>query len=79
MEYEFTIKFKLPDPDEDIDGLVGKLGAAGCGDALVGMGTPGQIALKFSREAESTQLAVESAIRDLQKAVPSAVPHIIEC
>lgn len=76
MEYEFTIEFELPCPDEDIDELVEKLGAAGCDDALIGLGTPGQIALKFCREAEFSQLAVESAIREVQKGVPSAVPHI---
>lgn len=80
MEYEFTIKFKLPHPDVDVDELVERLETAGCDDALIGMGTPGQMALKFSREAKSTQAAIQSAIRDVQKAVPFAVPHIfIEC
>lgn len=72
MEYEFTIKFKLPSPDEDMDEIVEKLGAAGCDDALVGVGTPGRIALKFSREAKSSEAAILSAIKDVRKAIPKA-------
>lgn len=72
MEYDFTIKFKLPSTDESIDELVEKLGSAGCDDALVGVGTPGRIALKFSREAKSSEAAILSAIKDVKKAIPSA-------
>lgn len=72
MEYEFTVKFSLPNPDGHIDEIVERLGKAGCDDALVGIGTPGRIALKFSREAKSSEAAIESAIRDVQKAVPLA-------
>lgn len=71
MEYKFTVKFGLPNPD-DIDEIIERLGKAGCDDALVGIGTPGRITLKFSREAKSSEAAIESAIRDVQRAVPSA-------
>jgi predicted DNA-binding transcriptional regulator AlpA len=72
MEYEFTVKFKLPNADEDIDAVVERLGSTGCDDALVGIGIPGRVALKFSREAESSEAAILSAIRDVRKALPSA-------
>lgn len=72
MEHEFTVKFSLPNPDGHIDEIVGRLGEAGCDDALIGIGAPGRIALKFSREARSSEAAIASAIRDIQKAVPLA-------
>ncbi len=72
MEYEFTLKFKLPTADESADGLVERLGAAGCDDALVGVGQPGRVALDFTREARSASEAVLSAIKDVQRALPGA-------
>ena len=72
MEYEFTIKFKLPGTGDDIDEVVEKLGNAGCDDALVGIGTPGRISLKFAREAKTSEAAILSAIKDVKKAVPEA-------
>jgi hypothetical protein len=58
MEYEFTLKYRLAAADSDDDELVERLGAAGCDDALVGIGQPGRIALDFSREARSAQVGV---------------------
>lgn len=72
MEYEFTVKFRLPSADADIDEIVERLGSAGCDDALIGVGTPGRIALKFAREAETAEDAILSAIEDVRKAVPLA-------
>ena len=53
MEYTFTLRYQLPDRSIDPDILLEQLGAAGCEDALVGMGLPGRIALEFTREASS--------------------------
>ncbi|WP_340146689.1 hypothetical protein [Halomonas sp. PA16-9] len=39
MEYIFTLKYQLADSDSDLDALVERLGAAGCDDALVGVGS----------------------------------------
>lgn len=72
MEYIFTLKYQVADHDSDLDALVERLGAAGCDDALVGVGQPGRLALEFSREADSAQEAVHSALADVKKAVPSA-------
>jgi hypothetical protein len=72
MEYEFTLKYRLAAADSDADELVERLGAAGCDDALLGIGQPGRIALEFSREARSAKAAVISAMRAVKKAIPAA-------
>ena len=70
--YVFTLKFSLPEAAEDIDQYIELLGAAGCDDALVGIGVAGRIALDFDREAKSAFAAVYSAIADVQTAIPGA-------
>jgi predicted DNA-binding transcriptional regulator AlpA len=72
MEYDFKLNFKLPADSPTADELVERLGAAGCDDALVGIGQAGRIALDFSREAESAQEAIVSALADVKKAIPGA-------
>jgi len=72
MEYTFTLKYRLSDSDCDHETLIGRLGAAGCDDALIGVGQPGRIALAFTREADSAQTALMSALKDVKSAVPSA-------
>lgn len=63
MEYIFTLKYQLEDRDNDPDALVERLGAAGCDDALVGVGQPGRLALEFSREAGSAEEAMRHPVR----------------
>ncbi len=65
MGYIFTLKYQLADHDSDLDLLVERLGAAGCDDALAGVGQPGRLALEFSREAESAEEAVRTALADV--------------
>jgi predicted DNA-binding transcriptional regulator AlpA len=72
VEYTFTLKYQLAEKDANHDELVERLGAAGCDDALVGIGQPGRIALEFVREAESAQAALMSALADVKRAIPSA-------
>lgn len=72
MEYIFTLKYQLADHDSDPDALVERLGAAGCDDALVGVGQPGRLALEFIREAGSAEEAMRSALADVKAAIPSA-------
>jgi predicted DNA-binding transcriptional regulator AlpA len=72
MEYIFTLKYQLSEQDSDPDALVERLGAAGCDDALVGIGQPGRIALEFTREAESAEAALLSALSDIKNVIPSA-------
>lgn len=72
MEYTFTLKYQLADDDRTSDELVERLGAAGCDDALVGIGQPGRLALEFTRDAPDAIKAVLSALGDVRRAVPSA-------
>jgi hypothetical protein len=72
MEYSFTLKYQLGERDQNLDDIVERLGVAGCDDALVGMGQAGRIALDFTREAHSAQVAFMSALADVKRAIPSA-------
>ncbi|MCL5043218.1 MAG: DNA-binding protein [Gammaproteobacteria bacterium] len=72
MEYIFTLKYRLPDQCDDPDVLIEYLGAAGCDDALVGVGQPGRLALEFSREANTAQEAIYTALADVRTALPKA-------
>jgi hypothetical protein len=72
MEFEFTLKFTLTTDRPGVDELVEHLGAAGCDDALVGIGQSGRIALDFTREADSAKEAIFSALADVKRAIPVA-------
>jgi hypothetical protein len=71
MEYEFTLKFKLPPGDTGADELVERLGET-CNDALVGIGQPGRLVLNFTRDASSAERAIISALTDVKDAIPEA-------
>ncbi len=72
MEYTFTLTYRLPQADCDLDAVVDRLGEAGCDDALVGLGLPGQVGLDFIREADSAQEALLTALADVRRALPHA-------
>lgn len=72
MEYIFTLKYRLAEPASDVDELVACLGAAGCDDSLIGLGTPGRIALEFTRDAPDARTAMVSALEDVKRAIPAA-------
>ncbi len=72
MEYTFTLTYRLSEADSNQDAIVERLGEAGCDDALIGIGQPGRLALEFTREAASAELAMVSALTDIKRAVPSA-------
>lgn len=72
MEYTFTLKYQVAEDQWDPADLIERLGAAGCDDALVGIGQRGRLALEFTREAESADAAVRSALIDVLSAVPTA-------
>lgn len=71
-EYEFRLKFRLPDANVDPGHFVDALAEAGCDDALVGVGQQGRIALDFTREAHTAFNAIVSAVRNVKKAIPGA-------
>lgn len=72
MEYDFVLKFKLAEGSADANDLVERLGEVGCDDAVVGIGQPGRIALNFTRDADSAQQAIISALEDVKRAIPDA-------
>jgi len=69
-DYEFTLKFRLPEDAPDPASHIEALAAAGCDDALVGIGQRGRIALDFARAGRSAFAVVASALRDVRKAIP---------
>src|SRR3546814_101815 len=71
-EYEFILKFRLPDPDVNQGQFVDALAEAGCDDATVGVGQRGRIALDFAREANTATDAIISAIEAVKRAIPGA-------
>jgi hypothetical protein len=72
-EYEFTLKFNLPNSQVEGSDYIEKLYESGCDDALIGIGAKGYIALDFIREASSAYAAVSSAITDVKNAIPHAI------
>jgi len=70
VAHDFTLVFKLPDAREDIDSLIDALCEGGCGDAFIGVGREGYMALDFTRKAKTLKLAKKRAKRDILKAIP---------
>lgn len=70
-EYEFTLKFSLPDskvmPDEYLEAL-----GQCCDDAVVGIGHTGRIALNFIRTEKNASEAILSAIDDVKSSITGA-------
>jgi hypothetical protein len=73
MVYEFSLKFALADHSADPEQHLDALFEAGCDDATIGIGKRGAIALSFAREAVSAKIALSSAIKTAQKAIPGAM------
>jgi len=71
-QYDFTLKFALGQQDADPESFIENLMNEGCDDALIGIGSPGRIALDFTREANSADEAVISALADVKRAIPDA-------
>lgn len=72
MEFSFVLKYRLAESNQDLDDVIERLAEAGCDDSLIGTGTAGRIALDFTREAESADAAVFSALSDVKRALPDA-------
>ena len=69
-EFNFELIFKLvdnQDSNEYLDGFFEN----GCDDATINTGQLGMLCLSFTREAINASVAVESAINDVEKAIPS--------
>ncbi|MFT4927274.1 MAG: hypothetical protein ACI8WB_003380 [Phenylobacterium sp.] len=71
-EFDFTLKFSFAQLDDDAADYVEQLGAAGCDDALIGIGQKGRVALQFLREADNANDAVLSAIEAVKSVIADA-------
>jgi len=72
-EYSFVLRYFVPGDRRALERFVESIGASGCTDATVGIDRDGLLALDFTREAESSEEAVRSAIADVEAAAPTAV------
>ena len=70
-EFNFELIFKLVD-NQDSNEYLDALFENGCDDATISTGQLGMLSLSFTREAINASIAVESAINDVKKAIPSA-------
>lgn len=73
MEYCFILRFSLPEGHVPVDEMLEALAAAGCDDALTGLGMPGRLALEFTRESGSAQELLKDAEEDVLRAIPGAM------
>ncbi|MGK7898382.1 MAG: DNA-binding protein, partial [Xenococcus sp. (in: cyanobacteria)] len=71
-KYDFALIFKLAD-EIDSEIYLDAIYEAGCNDASVCMGKIGWMELDFIRCSHSASEAIESAIADVNRAVPNAV------
>lgn len=71
-DYDFILKFDLPEKDADPEQFLDALYDAGCDDATIGVGQRGRISLNFIRQSTSAAEAISSAIVDVKKAIPEA-------
>jgi hypothetical protein len=71
-EYDFTLKFDIASLECEPETLLDQIYEAGCGDAIIGIGQPGRIAMNFIRDSTSASEAVSSALNDVNKAIPQA-------
>lgn len=72
-QYDFTLKFRLNNAEENAEKYIASLGQNGCDDALIGIGKLGRISLNFTREADDAFAAITSAITDVKNVIPGAV------
>lgn len=71
-EYEFELHYGLPAQSTDPEVYLDALFEMGCDDALIGAGRLGTLALDFTREAESANAALRSAMQNVADAIPGA-------
>lgn len=73
VEFKFTLSFKLYADDLGLQDITERLCAAGCIDALVGIGPEGKVVMEFTRQSSSRGEAIRSAVVDVLAAIPTAV------
>lgn len=73
VRFKFTVSFKLHADELSFQVIVERLDAAGCIDALVGIGPEGKVVMEFTRQSSSRGEAIRSAVVDVLAAIPTAV------
>ena len=71
-KYQFSLTFRLQEPQIDPEIYLDDLFEAGCDDATPAIGKLGYIAFDFTREAPNAFEAVTSAIANVKQAIPDA-------
>jgi len=74
--HRFILLYALPAELPAKNGFMARLFAAGCNDALVGLGRPGFASLEFDREATDRDHAVRTAQQAVSLVWPDA--HLVE-
>lgn len=67
------VRFKLPPAQPDPRRWLDALFEAGCGDATIGVGRLGFIALDFARNAPTREEALLTAISDVKRVIPGCI------
>ena len=70
--YNFSLTFKLKEPNIDSQIYLDQLYEVGCDDALIGVGKKGYIGLDFIRESICAYEAIDSAINDVKLVINDA-------
>jgi hypothetical protein len=68
--YEFDLVFSVPGNLDEAD-LVDRLFVAGCDDAVIGLGTPGLVAVSLERRGSDAESAIAGAARQIAVALPA--------
>lgn len=70
VEFEFDIVVSLPKGIEDGDAIIDAIFAAGCDDAVVGLGALGPVGLGFTRAGEDAEVVISAAVKQVLSALP---------
>jgi hypothetical protein len=67
--YEFDLIFSIPGSVDEGE-LLDRLFEAGCEDAVIGLGTPGLVAISLERFGSDAESAIAGAARQIAAALP---------
>lgn len=70
IAFEFDIVVALPKGFEDDDAIMDALFAAGCDDAVVGLGASGLVGLGFTRAGEEAEIVISQTVMQVLSALP---------
>lgn len=71
--FDFTLRFQHTLPLDEVLEALSEIHS----ECIIGVGRPGIFLLDFSKEAESLEEAVETAIADIKKTLPHVNPRLV--